>query len=262
MEAQEIPREYNRELDQFEYSWLLTPESRAAAAETFALDQIKKMREVYGKKYFLSLDVESLGMDRVLNPTNSIGMFFGTSDGSEPDLRLKQKWNLLPFPGQIGNFETLSWWSTYADTLRGLQQNRLDPVKGANELHALFMAIVVLTGPKNTTLLSDCQDFDFGRIDDLMQRAQVTNLPVRFMGHGAQHMRHWSADPYAQSELLGRHYYPAFLKWLESKGVSVAHTHSPDDDAEMTYYQMIHVNLIKAKIDALSKEQLAMMLEV
>lgn len=242
-------------LNQFEYSYLLTPDARDTARELFTPEKLMQLKALYGKKYYLSLDVEALGPDRRRHSTNSVGAYFGTEDGSNPHIILKHKWNILPFEKQSASFETLRWWSQHRDTFNSLQVGMIDPYAAAREIHGLILLLAVVTGPKNTTLLSDCQDFDFGRIDDLMERADVTTLPLRFAGFATQDMRHWSADPYAQSELLGKHYYPEFLKWLEARGIAVSHTHSPDDDAEMTYWQMIHVNLVKAKIAALTTEQ-------
>lgn len=93
-------------------------------------------------------------------------------------------------------------------------------------------------GVGNTTILTDCADFDLGRLDVLgMLLTGTFQLPIRFCDVG---VRHSTADPSERLEQLGAGAEADFEAWLKARALGVKHTHLPDDDAEHSYWMMVY----------------------
>lgn len=92
-------------------------------------------------------------------------------------------------------------------------------------------------GPRTVTLLTDCPDFDLGRLDELGWRTKTWLDPIRYMGGDT---RHSQADPGERLDQLGGDHWDKCKLWIQKQAPHAKHSHFPDDDAEYEYYQMLY----------------------
>lgn len=191
------------------------------------------------RRWYLSIDIEGRGSS-LANPITAIGVFFAPTD--DPALGEKKRWALQPLPGQTDEERCVKeFWSRHPDVDAWIRANARPAAAVMAELQDWCRAAVVKAGgPGRITLLSDCPDYDLGRLDHLGHATATWDNTMRYLGG---HIRHMQADPSERFEQLVPAAANQFRGWLWRKGGQtrrlIDQTHFPDDDAEQTYYQQL-----------------------
>jgi hypothetical protein len=193
------------------------------------------------RKYYLSVDVESTGSS-YSNPVVAIGLFFGPQDGDMDEKRpgayynWKKRWALAPLPGQYDEDRCMSeFWSKFPTVMDWIKAN----ARPANDVMIEFMKMcndmVKVVGEGNITLVSDCPDYDIGRINHLGEVTGTMRNELRYL---ATNKRHSLVDPSERLDQMGAD--DACEAWMKKNHPTVKHTHFPDDDAEEAFWQMVY----------------------
>lgn len=194
--------------------------------------------QMLATKYYLSLNIESTG-DRYHNTVNAIGIYWAPVIPGTPGPVIKKRWCLKPLPGDQDDPTTMrEFWDKFPDVFQTIQAEARPAAEVMLEFRDFLRTGTQARGVKNTTILTDCPDFDLGRLDYLGQlRTGAFDRPVRYMDVG---VRHGQADPSERLEQLGAGAEAKFEAWLKEKAPGVKHTHLPDDDAEHSYWQQVY----------------------
>ena len=188
------------------------------------------------RKWYLSIDIEGRGSS-LSNPITAIGVFFAPTD--DPSMALKQRWALQPLPGQVDEARCVrEFWSRFPQVDEWIRKNARPAADVMAEFQEWCRAAVATAGtPGNITLVSDCPDYDIGRLDHLGHITGTWNNTIRYLGGTT---RHSLVDPSERFEQLvpgAARYYEG---WAYERGGRTRRllepTHFPDDDAEQIYY--------------------------
>lgn len=200
------------------------------------------------KKYYLSIDIESEG-DAFHNSVIAIGACFGPADGSWPRERLlKFRGNLKPLPGDRPDPACLSefWQGKVPDVHREIQAAAEEPAVVMTKFLTYCQQLVALYEDApgangKIVIVSDCPDFDLGRLHYLGEVATKTwPTPIRNLGKPGA--RHGQKDPSERLDAL--HKWDECDSWIAKHFPGVVHDHRPDHDAEHSYYQMVYLNAV------------------
>jgi hypothetical protein len=195
--------------------------------------------------YYMSLDIESEG-DGYDNPVIAIGAVFGPADGSWPRAELKRfRGNLEPLPGQRPDPACMTeFWAKFSDVRAeiraGAQPAGLVLSAFQQWMQQLLAAYEdsAAAAPGRIKIVSDCPDFDLGRLDALaMLQTQTWERGVRYLGGVT---RHGQVDPGERLAALGAR--AQCDAWIAAAYPGVVHDHRPDNDAEHAYYQMVYLH--------------------
>jgi hypothetical protein len=207
---------------------------------SFGTKKRKRMEERAPiRKWYMAIDIEGRG-DSLFNPITAIGVFFAPADGKDLDfLSVKKRWSLLPLPGQTDEARCVDeFWSKFPQVEKTLAAE----VRPAHQVMAEFRqwcaeVVAMVGGPKRIVLVTDCPDYDLGRLDQLGHAAGTWDTPIRHLGVG---IRHSCCDPSERLEQLGPAFEEDFKEWLKKAHPMVKHSHYPDDDAEYCYYMQLY----------------------
>lgn len=191
------------------------------------------------RKWYLSIDIEGRGSS-LNNPITAIGVFFAPVD--DASAAVKKRWALQPLPGQVDEPRCVAeFWARHPLVDAWIRAN----ARPANEVMAEFQdwcrtAVSKAGGPGNIILVTDCPDYDIGRLDHLGHATGTWNNTMRYLGGTT---RHYQVDPSERFEQLvpgaARHY----ESWLYERGGRTRRlletTHFPDDDAEQAYHLQV-----------------------
>ena len=195
--------------------------------------------------HFLSIDIEATG-DRFNNPVIAIGTCFGPVDGSWPRNKLiKFRGNLKPLPGDEHDPLCMSeFWAkhprVYDEIAAGAEDAAVVMTKllaHCQELVAAYEDNPDAKGGK-IKLVSDCPDFDLGRLHYLGEVATKT-WPTPLRNLGKPNARHGQADPSERLDATGQ--WDVCEAWIQRNVPGVVHDHRPENDAEHSYYQMVYL---------------------
>jgi hypothetical protein len=197
-------------------------------------------------RYYLCVDIETRG-DALYNPVVAIGVYLAPQDpkriGQPGVLTEKRRWALRPLPGQTDQKECMDeFWAKFKSVDEWIRANERPAVEVMLELRDWCrQQVQAVGGPKRIELVSDCPDFDLGRLDYLGHATGTWDRPLRYLDSG---VRHSAVDPGERLEQLGPQADEAFKRWAAAGNAPahIKHSHFPDDDAEYNYWQMVYCN--------------------
>lgn len=194
--------------------------------------------------YYLALDIEGRG-NSLDNPICAIGVYLAPKDprliGTPGVLVVKRRWALKALPGQVDEKRCMDeFWSKFPEVDKWIRANERPALLVMQEFRDWCKAQAEAVGLKRITLLTDCPDYDAGRLDELGHRTGTWTFPTRFLGTTT---RHYMSDPGERMEQIGAE--DAFKAWLADLHPDVQHSHYPDDDAQYNYWQMIYCDAHK-----------------
>ena len=195
------------------------------------------------RRWYLSIDIEGRG-DGLYNPITAIGVFLAPADGRDIDtMAVKHRWALLPLPGQTDEARCVAeFWSKFPDVDEWIKAN----ARPAHDVMAEFrewctdLVEHVAGGPRRIDIVTDCPDYDLGRLDHLGHTTGTWDTPTRHLGVG---VRHNAMDPSERMEQLGPDAEADFKAYLAIAAPHVKHSHYPDDDAEYCYYMQLYCDM-------------------
>ena len=196
------------------------------------------------KRYLYSIDIESVG-PRYSDTVFSVGTCFGPADGSWPRDKLrKRRIGIRTMPNETTHTETMAGFcSNYKEIYTELITSGEVMEQKAAMTHLLAEAReLVLTYEKDASqpgtidIVTDCADFDLGRLHYLMYTTGTSMMPMRFMGLEDYHS---VVDPWERLVALGK--LDECEAWIQANHPGVVHDHRPDNDAEHSYYQMVYL---------------------
>lgn len=187
--------------------------------------------------WYLALDIESTG-PRYNNTVNSIGAYLAPADPASRGEHVKWRRSIQPMPGEEDDPVTMrEFWANFPDVLKTIRAEARPAVEVMAEFRD-FLHTKAEAGLGKIVILSDCPDYDAGRLDYLGQIITKTfTQPIRYMDVGR---RHAIADPSERLAQLGDDAEAKFEAWLAKNApAATKHTHLPDDDAQHLYYMML-----------------------
>jgi hypothetical protein len=192
------------------------------------------------RKYYLSIDDESTGSS-YSNPIVAIGIFFGPSDGDMDPKRpgaysWKKRWALQPLANQYDEARCMvEFWAKFPKVMDWIKANAVPAAAVMIDIMKFCSGVVEIVGEGNITLISDCPDYDIGRINHLGHITGTMQNELRYLGSKT---RHSLVDPSERLDQMGAD--DACAVWMKKNHPTVKHTHFPDDDAEEAYWQMVY----------------------
>ena len=188
--------------------------------------------------WYLSIDVETTG-DAYHNTLLAVGIYWAPRDPASKEPHVKRRWCFKPLPGDQDDEATMKeFWAKFPAVLGTLRREARPVLDALVEFRDFLRTEAQRRGLGTTKLLTDCPDFDLGRLDYLGQmRTGVFDRPVRYLDTGK---RHGVCDPWERLEQLGGGAEEDFERWLAVRAPHAKHTHLPDDDAEHSYWMMIY----------------------
>jgi len=197
------------------------------------------------QKYYLSIDIESVG-DRFSDSVVAIGAVFGPADGSWPRAQLLRfRGNLKPLPGDTQDPRCMTeFWAKFPDVYNEITAAAEDASVVMDKFLLFCQQLVAQfedspTGPAGKIkLVTDCPDFDLGRLHYLGEVATKT-WPTPLRNLGKPGARHGQVDPGERLDALGK--WDACEQWIKHNVPGVVHDHRPERDAEHSYYQMVYM---------------------
>jgi hypothetical protein len=207
--------------------------------------------------HYLSIDIESVG-DRFNNSVIAIGACFGPVNGDWPrDKLIKFRANLKPLPGDVADSLCMNeFWSKFPEVYREITSTAEDPYVAMDKFLTFCQQLVALyeDDPKTNgkiKIVSDCPDFDLGRLHFLGEVATKT-WPTPIRNLGKPNARHGQVDPSERLEEVSRwtkcDQWAACEAWIKRNVPGVVHDHRPENDAEHSYYQMVYLNRLGADL--------------
>lgn len=195
------------------------------------------------EEHYLSIDVKTNGPS-LANPVTSIGIFLGPKNlnTKKRTCILKKRFSLKPMGGQINDEETMiDFWAKCPKVLAQIEREANDPIEVLEEFKEFLQEFVEEMGPQKITIVTDCRDFDLGRLDYVGFASGVFTHQIRYMGFEGQKMRHFQVDPSERMAQIGPKAYDEFSAWLTENHSEIiqTNTHFPDYDAEKTYWAQI-----------------------
>jgi hypothetical protein len=207
-------------------------------------DNQKKKKKIY----YMSIDIEATG-DSYFSTINSLGAAFGPASGTQPKNLFRFRADMKPLPGAIDEEDCIeNFWKlkAYAVWLE-IQANAIDPKEAMRRFLSFCQQMVAFFEDNpdpaecgEIVILSDCPDFDVGRLQYHAEVATATwTVPIRSLGkagtrHNLLNPKAWIKTPEEKQE---------WEDWRKRNVPDVVHDHRPDNDATYTYYQMIFVDL-------------------
>ena len=192
--------------------------------------------------FFASVDVESTG-ERFTNTLCSIGIIVGPADGSWPRAKLiRYRADLKPLHGEVDDPRCMEkFWAQHPTVYSEIQANAKDAHVVMTGLLSFCQQLVahIEDNPEidgKIVLLTDCPDFDLGRLHYLGEVATKT-WPTPFRNLGKPGVRHGYMNPWERLDVLGKA--DECADWMQRNVPGVVHDHRPDNDAEHTYYQQV-----------------------
>ncbi len=189
------------------------------------------------RKYYLAVDIEGRG-DGFDNPITAIGLFFAPTKlpiGPDDVPSLKRRWALTPLEGQSDERRCIDeFWAKFPDVDAWIKGNAKEPRGVLLEVMETCRSLVEQAGMRNITIVTDCPDYDLGRIDNLLWLLRVRQKPFRFLGTNVCHSVN---DPGQRLKQLNAE--EGFKYWMREEHPTVKHSHYPDDDAEWCYYMQL-----------------------
>lgn len=191
--------------------------------------------------HYLAIDIEATG-DSLFNTVNAIGVVVGPVMGAPRDALTRFRVNLRPLPGDTDDPLCMrEFWSKNAAVWQEIQATAVDAREAMLRLLAfcLQMVAVIEDDPAvggRIEILSDCADFDLGRLQYLGEAATKT-WPGGIRTLGKPGTRRSLSDP---TERIGAlKLWDAWKEWKARNVPGIVHDHRPDNDAEYMYYQMV-----------------------
>jgi hypothetical protein len=171
----------------------------------------------------------------------AIGVYLGPVDPRTPGaLTIKKRWALQPLPGQTDQELCVKeFWSKFPEVDQWIKDNARPANIVMNEFLEFCREVVAKVGTKNIKIVTDCPDFDLGRLDYLGHITGTWDRPIRYLGVG---VRHQQADPGERLAQMGNGAWAKFETWLKTRAPLAKHSHFPDEDSEYEYYQMLFCN--------------------
>lgn len=194
------------------------------------------------EEYYLALDIETRG-SWYTNPVVAAGVFLAPKV-PRPDGHgvIKKRWALRPLPGQVDEARcNEEFWAKFPVVDQWIRANEQDARVVMTELRAFCRLHAT---DKQITILTDCPDFDLGRLDHLGYATGTWDMPIRYLD---VNQRHNQRDPGERVSQAGPTAKAGFDAWLQKHAPHAKHTHFPDDDAEHEYWQMIYCDELRGK---------------
>jgi hypothetical protein len=192
--------------------------------------------------HYLCIDIEATGSN-LNNTINAIGIFFAPRDYTllKEQPAVKKRWALLPREGEKDDPATMSeFWDKFKEVKEKLDGEARDPKVVMRELLEFFQKAARDVGPRKIKLVTDCPDFDVGRLDYLGYVLGVWAEPIRYFG---VNVRHGCVDPSERLDQVDAD--DDFKAWVAKVAPHARHSHYPDDDAEYNYWQMVYFDKLK-----------------
>lgn len=194
------------------------------------------------KRYFLSIDIESVG-DKFEHTVNAIGACFGPANGEWARNELiKFRVNVSPLLGETQDPRCMQeFWAKFPDVYKETLVGAV-PADQAMRMFLSYCQQLVAVYEDNLggkiKIVSDCPDFDLGRLHYLGEVVTKTwDTPIRNLGKPG--VRHGQVDPGERLDALNA--WSHCDAWMKRNVPEVVHDHRPENDAEHSYYQMVYL---------------------
>lgn len=203
------------------------------------------------RTYYLSVDIETMG-PRYSDTVNAIGMAFGPADGSWRKLRTL-RYSVKAEPMETTDQQTFqNFWIHHPELLREITDTAVSAPYALVRIMSFVQQLVASyedgsgsgsdgedKEQATIVLVTDCPDFDLGRLDFLLKKHKICDRPLRWLGSPR---RHAVMDPRERLEALGPSCVKACATWIKKTRPGVVHDHRPEHDAEYTYWQAVWLN--------------------